>query len=339
MKRTICSLFMALALLSTGCAQSKGKNMKALEGKEGVFAQISTSKGDILVELFYKETPLTVTNFVGLAEGTLDAAKGKKFYNGLKFHRVIENFMIQGGDPEGTGRGGPGYRFADEPVNGLVFDKPGKLAMANAGPGTNGSQFFITHVPTDWLNYKHTIFGEVLEGQDVVNKVAQNDEIKSITIIRQGAEAEKFTATQADFDRLVPVANKAKEKFNEARIASVIEGCEKTDNGIYFKILSAGSGNKIGKGKNVTVGYKGYSVDGAIFDASREFHPQGHEPLEFKVGAGQMIAGFDQMVADMKVGETRKIVIPPELAYGARGIPEVGIAGGEYICFDVKLLK
>ncbi|WP_318662927.1 peptidylprolyl isomerase [Treponema sp.] len=341
MRKILSAILLALVVLSTGCAQSKGKKMKAIEGKEGLFANISTSKGDILVELYYKEAPLTVTNFVGLAEGTLDATKGKKFYEGLKFHRVIADFMIQGGDPQGTGAGGPGYKFPDEPVNGLVFDKPGKLAMANAGPGTNGSQFFITHVPTDWLNYKHTIFGAVVDGesQKVVNTVAQGDEIKSITIIRQGAEAEKFTATQDDFDKLVPVAKDAVKKFKEAQIAEVIKGCEKTSNGVYFQIVKEGSGNAIGNGKKVTCEYQGYLPDGQIFDASKKFHPQGHEPLEFVVGAGQMIPGFDQMVSQMKVGETRKMVIPPELAYGSRGIPQAGIPGDSYICFDVTLVK
>lgn len=341
MKKFLSTILLATAILATGCAQSKGKNMKALEGKEGLFANISTSKGDILVELFYKQAPLTVTNFVGLAEGTLDAAKGKKFYDGLKFHRVIADFMIQGGDPEGTGRGGPGYKFPDEPVNGLVFDKPGKLAMANAGPGTNGSQFFITHVPTDWLNYKHTIFGEVVdaESQKVVNAVAQDDVIKSVTIIRKGTDAEAFKATQADFDRLVPVAKDAVKKFKEAQIADVIKGCEKTSNGVYFQIVKEGSGNAIGNGKKVTCEYQGYLPDGQIFDASKKFHPQGHEPLEFVVGAGQMIPGFDQMVSQMKVGETRKMVIPPELAYGSHGIPQAGIPGDSYICFDVTLVK
>lgn len=341
MRKILSAILLALVVLSTGCAQSKGKKMKAIEGKEGLFANISTSKGDILVELYYKEAPLTVTNFVGLAEGTLDATKGKKFYDGLKFHRVIADFMIQGGDPQGTGAGGPGYKFPDEPVNGLVFDKPGKLAMANAGPGTNGSQFFITHVPTDWLNYKHTIFGAVVDGesQKVVNTVAQGDEIKSITIFRQGAEAEKFTATQADFDKLVPVAKDAVKKFKEAQIAEVIKGCEKTSNGVYFQIVKEGSGNAIGNGKKVTCEYQGYLPDGQIFDASKKFHPQGHEPLEFVVGAGQMIPGFDQMVSQMKVGETRKMVIPPELAYGSRGIPQAGIPGDSYICFDVTLVK
>lgn len=341
MKKLFSTILLATAILATGCAQSKGKNMKALEGKEGLFANISTSKGDILVELFYKQAPLTVTNFVGLAEGTLDAAKGKKFYDGLKFHRVIADFMIQGGDPEGTGRGGPGYKFPDEPVNGLVFDKPGKLAMANAGPGTNGSQFFITHVPTDWLNYKHTIFGEVVdaESQKVVNAVAQDDVIKSVTIIRKGTDAEAFKATQADFDKLVPVAKDAVKKFKEAQIADVIKGCEKTSNGVYFQIVKEGSGNAIGNGKKVTCEYQGYLPNGQIFDASKKFHPQGHEPLEFVVGAGQMIPGFDQMVSQMKVGETRKMVIPPELAYGSHGIPQAGIPGDSYICFDVTLVK
>ena len=159
------------------------KELKAIEGKDGVFAIMETSKGSIVLELFYEKTPLTVTNFVGLSEGTLDVCKGKHFYDGLKFHRVIADFMIQGGDPEGTGRGGPGYRFADECFDDLTFDKPGYLAMANAGPGTNGSQFFITHVPTTWLNGKHTIFGQVVnaDSQKVVNAVKQDDKIEKIT--------------------------------------------------------------------------------------------------------------------------------------------------------------
>ena len=146
--------------------------MDALKGKEGVFAVLTTEKGEIVLNLFYKETPMTVTNFVGLAEGTLDAAKGKPFYDGLKFHRVIADFMIQGGDPRGNGTGGPGYKFPDEFVDELIFDKPGKLAMANSGANTNGSQFFITHVPTDWLNHKHTIFGR-REGRDLRGPVAE----------------------------------------------------------------------------------------------------------------------------------------------------------------------
>ena len=318
------------------------KELKAIEGKDGVFAIMQTSKGSIVLELFYDKTPLTVTNFVGLAEGTLDAAKGKPFYDGLTFHRVIADFMIQGGDPEGTGRGGPGYRFADECRDDLVFDKPGYLAMANAGPGTNGSQFFITHVPTDWLNGKHTIFGQVVnaDSQKVVNAVQQGDKIEKLTIVRQGEAAKAFTATQTDFDKLaeeakIAAAEKAKAA-NAKKIAEVekaFPGYAKDSNGIYFKTTKEGSGSKIGGRKNVACEYKGYLVDGRVFDQSK-----GRGPLEFVTDGGQMIPGFDIMVQDMKVGEKRTIVIPSELAYGPNGIPGV-IPGSAYIAFDVELVR
>ena len=327
----------------TTAKKTKGLNLEALKGKEGVFAVLETEKGTIILNLFYKETPMKVANFVGLAEGTLDAAKGKPFYDGLKFHRVISDFMIQGGDPQGNGTGGPGYKFADEFVEGYVFDKPGKLAMANSGANTNGSQFFITHVPTDWLNYKHTIFGEVLEGQNVVDSVAQGDTIKSLTIVRQGKDAEAFKVTQKSFDELKAAgAKKAatfKEELAKKTIAKVIEGCEKSKSGIYYQILKQGSGAVCGKGKKVTVEYKGYLPSGQLFDASKEFHPQGHDPIEFTTAGGQMIPGFDEMVQEMKYGETRKMVIPPELAYGSYGVPQARIPGDSYICFDVKLVK
>lgn len=318
-------------------ASPRSKSMDALKGKEGVFAVIATEKGEIVLELFYKDTPLTVTNFVGLAEGTLDAAKGKPYYDGLKFHRVIADFMIQGGDPTGTGAGGPGYKFADEWCDKYSFDGPGYLAMANAGANTNGSQFFITHVPTDWLNTKHTIFGKVLKGQDVVDAVEQGDHMVKISIIRQGADAENFKATQADWDKAAKELVKIAEEKKAKALANVIEGCEKTKDGIYYKIEKEGSGAVCGKGKNVSVEYKGYLVDGTLFDASKGFHPQGHEPLEFKTGAGQMIPGFDTMVQEMKKGEVRHMVLPPEQAYGENGYPGV-IPGGAYICFDVELL-
>ncbi len=315
------------------------KELKAISGKNGVFAIMETSKGSIVLELFYKETPLTVTNFVGLAEGSLDAAKGKHFYDGLTFHRVIADFMIQGGDPQGTGAGGPGYKFTDEFRDNLKFDKPGYLAMANAGPETNGSQFFITHVPTTWLNGKHTIFGQVVDSdsQKVVNAVAQGDKIVKVTIVRQGDEAKKFTASQADFNKLSVAAKKANEEAKAKQIAAFTAGCKKDTNGIYYKVLKEGSGSKIGKNKTVFVEYKGYLQDGSIFDASKGFHPQGHDGLSFKTNGGEMIPGFDIMVQDMKVGETRKMVIPSELAYGSRGVPQAGIPGGAYIAFDVQV--
>ena len=329
--------------------QEKKMDIEALKGKEGVFALLTTEKGQIVLELFFKETPMTVANFVGLAEGTLDATKGKPFYDGLTFHRVISDFMIQGGCPKGNGTGDPGYKFADEFVDGFIFDAPGKLAMANSGSNTNGSQFFITHVPTDWLNYKHTIFGQVVTGQDVVDSVEQGDHIISLQIIRQGKEAENFKVTQAGFDKLMAEGEKKAAKFQEEQekreakkaeeqFKELTKGCEKSKEGIYYKTTEPGAGDKVGKGKKVTVGYCGYLVDGTLFDASKEFHPQGHDPLTFTTGAGQMIPGFDYMVQDMKKGETRTVIIPPALAYGENGYPGV-IPGNAYICFDIKVLS
>lgn len=180
---------------------------------EGLYAKFITSRGDILIRLEFEKTPLTVVNFVALAEGTKDSNRGKgvRFYDGLTFHRVIPDFMIQGGDPSGNGTGGPGYRFSDEFDPKLKHDGPGILSMANAGPGTNGSQFFITHVPTPWLDGKHTVFGRVVEGQSVVNSIKQGDIIKSIEIIRLGRKAKAFQSDQAAFTTLL---EKARLKTN-----------------------------------------------------------------------------------------------------------------------------
>ncbi len=177
---------------------------------DGLYARITTTKGVILARLEYEKAPLTVANFVGLSEGTKNYAKapgeppkaqGKPFYDGLKFHRVIPNFMIQGGDPQGNGAGGPGYQFRNETSPALKHDRPGTLSMANAGPNTNGSQFFITHVPTPWLDGGYNVFGYVVEGQDVVNKVERGDVIKSIRILRIGEKAKQFKGDQADFEK------------------------------------------------------------------------------------------------------------------------------------------
>ena len=341
-KKIVLAALFGASVLMNGACSSKGSSMDSIKGKDGIFAVMDTSKGEIVLELYYKDAPLTVCNFIGLAEGSLDAANGKKFYDGLKFHRVIKDFMIQGGDPLGNGTGGPGYKFADEVETPYKFDKPGILAMANAGANTNGSQFFITHVETPWLDGKHTIFGKVVDSksQDVVNAVAQGDSIKSVKIIRQGADAESFGATQADWDAYSKEAMKkvlaAKETKNKAKIAEVEKAFpdfSKTVDGIYYKITKAGSGKKCGAGKDVAVEYKGYLVNGQVFDESK-----GRAPLEFKTAAHMMIPGFDIMVQDMMLGESRTIVLPPDMAYGERGIPGV-IPENSYLAFDVTLVK
>ena len=332
----------AAAIILTGDSE-KGKKMNAISAelqKDGVYAVVDTNKGDIVLELFYKETPMTVCNFVGLAEGTLDAAKGKPFYDGLIFHRVIANFMIQGGDPDGKGTGGPGYRFPDEFVDNLKHNTAGILSMANAGPGTNGSQFFITHVPTPWLDGKHTVFGRVVKGQDVVNKIVQGDRMNSISIIRKGAEARKFTATQKDFNAyLAGATERAKQRAaqkrekNESLIRQKFPNAVKTENGIFYTITKEGKGVKAQAGKTLSMKYKGSLLDGTVFDDSDM-----HEPLKFVAGGGQLITGFDQQAVQMAVGEKRTIVIPPELGYGSRGAGGV-IPPDSYLVFELELLS
>ena len=165
----------------------------------GLYAIVTTNKGEIILYLEFEKTPVTVANFVGLAEGQIknDAKKiGEPYYNGIVFHRVIKDFMIQTGDPTGTGRGGPGYKFEDEFHPDLKHNKAGILSMANAGVDTNGSQFFITHKNTPWLDNKHSIFGHVVEGQDIVNIIQKGDKIIEIKIIRKGKKAKKFNAVE-----------------------------------------------------------------------------------------------------------------------------------------------
>jgi peptidyl-prolyl cis-trans isomerase A (cyclophilin A) len=308
--------------------------------KDGLFAIMDTSKGIIVLELYFQKTPMTVCNFVGLAEGTLDAAKGKPFYDGLIFHRVIKDFMIQGGDPLGKGTGGPGYKFPDEFDPSLKHDGPGVLSMANSGPGTNGSQFFITHVATPWLDGKHTIFGRVIEGQDVVNNIAVGDKIVAVKIERRGSEAKGFTATQADFDKYIQGnAEREKQAIEASRkdtldlITKKWPSAVKAPSGVYYVITKQGDGASIKTGQTLRMKYKGYLLNGTVFDDSDM-----HEPLEFQVGRGQLIPGFDSQALEMKVKEKRTIIIPPELAYGSAGAAGA-IPGNSFIAFDLELLS
>jgi peptidylprolyl isomerase len=308
----------------------------------GLFARISTTRGELVVRLEYQKTPLTVCNFVALAEGKMNNTGGKHFYDGLKFHRVIADFMIQGGDPLGSGSGGPGYRFPDEFDSSLRHNGPGVLSMANAGPGTNGSQFFITHKETPWLDNKHTVFGRVVQGQDVVNAIRQGDRIEKITIIRNGPEANAFKADQAAFDALLQERTiteasriKAQRDKDIAQIVAKYPKATLTDSGIRYVIQKPGTGEKPGKGKTVALNYKGSLLSGKVFDGS-DFHGG---PLAFQVGLGQIIPGWEEMVLDMKQGEKRLVIIPPELAYGEQGAGNGIIPGNSFLVFEMELIQ
>lgn len=309
--------------------------------KDGLYAKINTSKGDILLFLEYKKVPMTVCNFVGLAEGSLNMDDlGMPFYDGLMFHRVIKDFMIQGGCPKGYGTGGPGYRFPDEFDSSLRHTGPGILSMANAGPNTNGSQFFITHVATPWLDGKHSVFGHVVEGQDVVNNIETGDKINSVEIIRVGKDAEAFDTSGAAFDKYVMDAEKrAQEKLEAERKAILDEirnrypNATKTKSGLMYVVDQEGSGDKSPKyGENVTVHYTGSLLNGKIFDSSIA---RG-EPATFRIG--QVIEGWNEALQTMKKGEKRTLIIPPELGYGEYGYPGV-IPPNSYLIFNVELLS
>ncbi len=307
--------------------------------QDGLYAKFNTTKGDILVNLEFEKTPGTVGNFVALAEGNLENSskpQGTPYYNGLKFHRVIEDFMIQGGCPLGTGTGDPGYKFDDEFHPDLKHDGPGVLSMANSGPGTNGSQFFITHIATDWLDGKHTVFGKIAEGQDVVNAIAQGDELKTLEIVRVGANAENFNAVEAfrtfEGSREKRIAEELKEKEEELDKLSL--GFEKTESGLRYQILQKGDGVKAEKGKTVSVHYKGALPDGTVFDSSYKRN----EPIDFPLGTGQVISGWDEGIALLNVGDKARFVIPSHLGYGSRGAGGV-IPPNAVLVFDVELMN
>ena len=252
---------------------------------DGLYAQIDTKKGEILLELFYEQTPLTVINFAGLAEGNIhlggaDQPTGTPFYDGLKFHRVIKDFMIQGGCPLGTGSGGPGYTFPDEIVSSLKHNGPGILSMANAGPGTNGSQFFITHVATPHLDGKHTVFGKVVTGQDVVDSVEKDDKINKISIIRVGKDAEAFKTDQQAFD----AALKALKEKEFAKIYQKWPEAQQTPSGLFYVVKQEGSGPTPKPGTTISAHYTGRLLENDMkFDSS---YDRG-EPLKFEVGIGR----------------------------------------------------
>ncbi|WP_426095748.1 peptidylprolyl isomerase [Flavobacterium sp. DSR2-3-3] len=328
---------------------------------EGIFATIATNKGDIVLELEYKKTPVTVANFIALAEGkntfvTDDKLKGKPFFDGLKFHRVIKDFMIQGGDPSGNGSGGPGYAFKDEFTD-LKHNKPGILSMANSGPTTNGSQFFITHKETAWLDGKHTIFGHVTEGMNIVNSIAQNDVITKITIVRKGALAKKFDAPKVFADYF---NNKSEDQkkissiiaAKKAYLAATKATATTTPSGLAYKIIEKGTGVKPAKGATFYFHYAGYFEDGTLFDSSYEevnkvygkfdanrAAQNGYQAFPFEAGKKEgMIPGFIEGLENMAFGDKAVVFIPSNLAYGERGAGGV-IPPNATLIFELEMLE
>ena len=333
MKNIIKSILIALSFVGISYAQNNKQ--------EGIFAEINTAKGKIVVELEYKKTPITVANFISLAEGKNPKAdakfKGKPYYNGLKFHRVIADFMIQGGCPDGKGTGGPGYKFDDEIVVDLKHSGKGILSMANAGPATNGSQFFITHKATPWLDGKHTVFGHVVSGLEVVDKITQDDVITSVKIIRVGKEAKKFNAekTFADYFAKKQIAEKEaieKQKAAKEKALKEFENAASTASGLKYIVLQEGTGNKPVATSNVKVHYTGMFLDGKVFDSS----VQRGETIDF--GLNQVIKGWTEGVQLMPEGSKYKFYIPSNLAYGERGAGGV-IPPNADLIFEIELIK
>lgn len=341
---------------------------------DGLFADIETTKGHIVVKLNYKEVPTTVANFVTLAEGKNNFVKveykGKPFYNGTIFHRVIDGFMIQGGDPTGTGMGDPGYRFEDEFVPSLRHNKKGILSMANSGPNTNGSQFFITQVPTPHLDGRHTVFGETVKGEEVIDAIAkaprngqdrpnEDIKIKNITIVANGKDAEKFDAVKVFDSYFKSVAEREKEKEERVKRASAkfLEEIKVQEpqakvlpSGVKIFTINNGEGKQPKQTEFAMVNYAGYLRNGVLFDsnikeveesygkyqAMRE-QQNGYQPIPFPyTPSAQLIPGFKEALLTMKVGDKIRVFIPATLGYGEAGAGDV-IPPNSDLIFDIEI--
>lgn len=343
--------------------------------EDGIYAEFVTNKGIMVAKLSYKKTPVTVANFVSLAEGTntmVDSAyKGKKFYNGIIFHRVINDFMIQGGDPTGTGSGSPGYKFMDEFHPDLKHDKPGVLSMANSGPKTNGSQFFITEKPTPHLDNKHSVFGELVLGIDIQDSIsnvktvngskpALDVVIEELNIIRKGKEAKKFDAANIFINHFAEAERLEKEKAAKAEAilkrtkARFLEQKEKATtlpSGLQYLITKKGTGEKLPNDAQVITHYAVYFENGKLLETSkletaealdvvneRRKEKDGYQPITCDIGPdAQMIAGFKEGLQQLSVGDKATLFIPYHLAYGEAG--NRGIPGKSNIVFEVEIVE
>jgi cyclophilin family peptidyl-prolyl cis-trans isomerase len=354
---------------NTETKQTTTENKKKEVVKDtGLYAIVKTSKGDIKLGLQFERTPMTVANFVALAKGEMkndDRAEGEPFYDGLIFHRVIKDFMIQGGCPQGTGQGNPGYQFPNEIDADLKHDGSGILSMANAGPGTNGSQFFITHKATPWLDGRHSVFGHVLEGQAVVDSIAQNDMINKIEIVAKNKAAKKFVknavanfeeAKMAAIKKAEEEAKQAQEKLKKAQESELTTledhvkknypNATKSATGLYMDITKKGNGTPITAKSVASVHYVGKLLDGSVFDTSVEavakekgmFNPNrqgGYNPISVDMTRGGMISGWMEALPQLKKGDKATIIMPSSLAYGNR---EMGpIKPYTSLIFDVEI--
>lgn len=312
------------------------------ELEDGIYAKFNTSKGEILVVLEHIKTPVTVANFIGLAEGNFaydSIVISKPFFDSLKFHRVIPDFMIQGGDPLGNGMGGPGYAFPDEIDTTLKHVGPGILSMANAGPNTNGSQFFITHKSTPWLDGKHAVFGRVIKGQEVVNVIKQGDLIISVEIIRVGKKAKKFNATKVFAEGVAAMKEKQRLALAQrnadfkAEMAKTYANAAQSETGLMYEVVKEGNGVYPQAGETVEVHYTGYFTDGKKFDSSRDRN----QPFKFVYKKGQVIAGWDEGIGYSSIGGELKLIIPYWLAYGETG--RASIPPKSTLIFDIQLIS
>lgn len=371
------SLFLVVLTCSLFSCKEEHKNLP-----DGLYAEIETNKGNIIIALDYIKAPVTVANFVTLAEGKnpfiSEDLKGKPFYDGLKFHRVIskkngdsDDFMIQGGDPLGNGSGDCGYKFDDE-ITDIRFDTGGLLAMANSGPATNSSQFFITLKDTPWLDGKHTIFGHVVEnGMEIAGAIVQNDFIKTVTIIRKGEAVKKFDALKIFSDYFKNAAeNRKKEmalaaenkKIYDAKYKAIKaekaaflntfkSGTIKTTSGLRYKIVKKGTSKKPAKGVTVYLNYAGFLEDGTLFDSnvieiSKAFGvfdktramQNGYTPSPYEMSSNDLIPGFVEGLEKMNFGDKAIMFIPSNIAFGEQGAGNV-IPPNATLIFEVELLE
>lgn len=359
-------LFLLLSLAFASCQE------KYPDLEDGVYAEFVTNKGTFLAKLKNNSAPLTVSNFVALAEGTngmVDSLyKGKHFYDGLTFHRVIKDFMIQGGDPKGDGTGGPGYAFPDEITDSIRFKEKGLLAMANSGPDTNGSQFFITLKETQWLDGRHTIFGEIVQGQEVVDSIGNLETekpgdkpiqpviIEKVNIINKGdVKIPYFTEEMAKLEK---EKKEKEERINKIAATQADElqalraKADSLPSGIKIYFTEKGEGAQPKQGDQILMNYAGYLTDGHLFDSNVLANAEKFETVdEMRKAAGQyapvpteysteakLIPGFREGLLKMKVGDKATIFIPSHLAYGKRGIPGVIPPDSELI-FQLEIVE